>query len=77
MAKAYDRVESEFLSAVLKGFRFQSKIHDLIMSSVQGARFSILINGNLEGKSFQLVESNKDAPSLHTYSSCALKYYHA
>lgn len=47
--KAYERLKWDFISVVLRSFGFQNKTHDLIMSGIKGARFSILINGNPEG----------------------------
>ena len=45
LAKACDRVDWGFLSKVLKGFHFCDQTHDLIMSCVTSASFSVLVNG--------------------------------
>ncbi|XP_057790949.1 uncharacterized protein LOC131008065 [Salvia miltiorrhiza] len=46
MAKAYDRVEWNFLDAMMRSIGFSSSFVDLIMRCVTSVSFSILVNGS-------------------------------
>lgn len=49
MAKAYDRVEWDFLFAVLKQFGFSSRFISLIAQMISNCWFSISLNGAISG----------------------------
>ncbi|XP_060183329.1 uncharacterized protein LOC132613329 [Lycium barbarum] len=49
MSKAYDRVDWEFLTAVLKRFRFFDLRINMVWRLVSGNWYSILINGHMRG----------------------------
>jgi hypothetical protein len=49
MSKAYDRVEWDFLEAILRRLGFMEKWVNLIMMCVRTANYAILVNGNPVG----------------------------
>ncbi|XP_024171388.1 uncharacterized protein LOC112177323 [Rosa chinensis] len=50
MAKAYDRVEWNFLRRMMEGLGFPGRFVELVMSSVQSVNYSIVLQGKPFGK---------------------------
>jgi len=55
MSKAYDRVEWDFLEAMLRKFEFANRWIDLLMACARTVSYSILINGQPHGRIFPIV----------------------
>jgi mannosylglycoprotein endo-beta-mannosidase len=72
MAKAYDRVEWDFLRATLESMGFPHNITNIIMKCVSTVTFAILINGNCS-KTFSPQRGLRqgDPPSRYLFILCA------
>lgn len=49
MSKAYDRLECDFLEAIMTKMQFDTKLISMIMQCVKIVTFSVLINGEPKG----------------------------
>jgi len=75
MAKAYDRVEWDYLRSTMLKLGFHHEFVELIMRSVTTVSFSIKVNGMLT-KVFRPTRGIRVIPSHPTCFSCAPKDYH-
>ncbi|XP_022858861.1 uncharacterized protein LOC111379670 [Olea europaea var. sylvestris] len=65
--KAYDRLEWNFLMAVIKAFGFSTRFCQLIQNCIDAPSFSVMMHGTYRGFLNLPGESIKEISSLHTY----------
>lgn len=77
MIKEYDRVEWDFLEAIMLKMGFARDYVTLVMQCVSTVNFSVLVNGSL-GKSFRpcrgLHQANPFSPYLFLFVNEVLSY---
>jgi hypothetical protein len=73
MNKAYDRVEWNFLEAVMSRIGFANRWVHLLMVCVRAVTYSILINGRPYGKNFPSRGLRQRDPLSRIFSFCAQK----
>jgi hypothetical protein len=77
MMKAYDRVEWAYLRGVLQKLGFHDSWISIVMWCVSSVHYAIRINGELTQTFYPTRGILKEILSVHIFSSCALKGYHA
>jgi hypothetical protein len=76
MAKAYDRVEWEYLRSIMLKLGFHESFVSLIIRCVTSVSFSVRVNGSLSQCFRPTRGIRQGGPIPPIYSCCALKVFH-